>query len=319
MGVAVQTHWFAVGGIVPWTEAGVGVVATQANVNVAYGTDGLRMLREGVGASEAVRRLVAGDPNAAGRQLAILEANGSVGTFTGPECFEFAGHLAGDGWSCQANMMASPDVWPSMAQAFQQTRGELANRLIAALHAGESAGGDIRGRQSAAIEVVAASGEPSERLLSLRVDDHHDPLGELDRLYGLHRAYELAGQGDEALGRGAHFEASELYERASELAPGNHELLFWSGLGAAQAGRVKAGAERVSRAIAQHAGWADFLQRLPETAFPSVRAVREHLSSGSREAGGGQAGGQAGGGQDGTRDGGTRDGGAQDAGPQDGG
>ncbi len=285
MGVAVQTHWFAVGGIVPWTEAGVGVVATQANVSVAYGAGGLALLREGVPAPEAVKRLVAADSEPGGRQLAILDAHGAVATFTGSECFEFAGHVAGDGWSCQANMMASAGVWPAMARAFQETGGALAVRLIAALHAGEAAGGDVRGRQSAAIDVVPVKGEPYERVVSLRVDDHPDPLRELDRLYALHQAYDLAGQGDEALGQGNHLAASEFYERASALAPGNHELLFWAGLGAAMTGRTDTGVARVRDAIAQHAGWADFLGRLPEAAFPSVRTVREHLGFGSPAAG----------------------------------
>lgn len=278
MGMAVQTHWFNVGAIVPWACAGVGVVATQANVNVAYGPRGLELLRGGADAERAVAELLGEDPGSAGRQLAIVDAAGRAAAYTGPECFSFAGHVIGDGWSCQANLMASDRVWPSMADAYARAEGSLPERLLSALRAGEAAGGDVRGRQSAAIEVVPISGEPWERVVSLRVEDHPDPLDELERLYRLNIAYEVAGKGDWALGEGELQTASRLYAEASALAPDNHELLFWSGLGAAEAGDLDSGVEQVGRAIAMHAGWRDLLERLPESMFPAVARVREALA-----------------------------------------
>jgi uncharacterized Ntn-hydrolase superfamily protein len=277
MGVAVQSHWFGVGAVVPWAVAGVGVVATQANANLAYGPRGLALLGAGAAAEQVVERLVAEDPGTAGRQLAVGDRRGAVASHTGPECLAFAGAVAGEGFSCQANLMASPEVWPAMASAYERARGPLAARLLTALGAAEAAGGDVRGRQSAALVVVPVDGEPWERLVSLRVEDHAEPLVELERLYELHLAYEVAGEADWALGEGRLTEAGELYARASAMAPGNHELLFWAGLGAAQSGDLELGAERVARAIALHPGWTELLARLPESLFPQAPAIREAL------------------------------------------
>jgi len=277
MGVAVQTHWFNVGAIVPWVVAGVGAVATQANANIAYGPRGLALLRAGVGAQEVVGRLLAEDPGSAGRQLAVADRTGAVDVYTGAECFAFAGASGGPGFSCQANLMAGPEVWPAMAIAYEGASGSLAERLMVSLRAGEAAGGDIRGRQSAALVVVPIDGEPWERVVSLRVEDHPDPLEELERLYRLHLAYEIAGEADWALGEGRLEQASELYGRASAIAPDNHELLFWAGLGMAQIGDMPAGVERVRRAIEMHAGWGELLGRLPAALFPSAQAIRDQL------------------------------------------
>jgi uncharacterized Ntn-hydrolase superfamily protein len=277
LGVAVQSHWFAVGPIVPWAAPGVGAVATQANAEVAYGPRALELMRNGSGAQQALDRLIAEDPAAASRQVAVVDAAGTVAVHTGTDCMAFAGHITGEGVSCQANIMTSERVWPAMLEAFTAADGNLATRLLAALDAAEGAGGDLRGRQSAAILVVPADGEPWRTVTSLRVEDHPDPLPELRRLVGLHKAYGLAGKADELAGQGRHDQAGELYRRASELAPDNHELRFWAGLGTAQAGDLDAGVAQVREAIAQHPGWRELLDRLSPASSPAAAAVRERL------------------------------------------
>ncbi len=273
LGVAVQSHWFSVGPIVPWAQAGVGALATQANAEVSYGPQGLELLRQGLGAREALDRLLAADPGAPGRQVAIVDAHGAVATYTGSLCIPFAGHATGDAVSCQANIMASERVWPAMLEAFKSASGAFAARLMAALDAGELAGGDLRGRQSAAILVVPPQGKPWQAVVSLRVEDHPEPLAELRRLLRLHEAYELAGQADELVNEGQHDEAASLYRRASSLAPDNHELRFWAGLGAAQAGDVDSGVADVLAAIEQQPGWRELLGRLPADVAPSASVV----------------------------------------------
>jgi uncharacterized Ntn-hydrolase superfamily protein len=277
LGVAVQSHWFAVGPIVPWARPGVGAVATQANVRVAHGPDALELLAGGASAGEALERLLAADPGAASRQLAIVDANGQVAAHTGHSCMAEAGHVTGAQVSCQANIMASAEVWPRMLEAFTTAAGPLAGRLLAALDAAEAAGGDIRGRQSAALLVVPATGEPWEAEVRLHVEDHPEPLVELRRLYELHRAYELASRGDELTGEGRHDEAAVLYDQAFALAPGNHELLFWAGLGAVQTGELERGLGLVREAIAMQPGWSLLLPRLSAEVAPAAPTVCAHL------------------------------------------
>ena len=277
LGVAVQSHWFSVGPIVPWAQAGVGAVATQANAEISYGPKALTLLSEGLDAHAALEQLVNEDPGAAGRQVAVVDAHGRVAAHTGDSAIPYAGHVLGEGYSCQANIMANDRVWPEMAEAFETSTGRLADRLMAALEAAEEAGGDARGRQSAAIEVVPATGEAWARVVSLRVEDHLEPLAELRRLLGLHHAYTLADRADGLVNEGRHGEAAELYRRASALAPGNHELMFWAGLGTAQGGDIESGAEQVRRAIELHAPWAELLDRLPADVAPSAAAVRARL------------------------------------------
>jgi uncharacterized Ntn-hydrolase superfamily protein len=277
LGVAVQSHWFGVGPLVPWARPGVGAVATQANVRVAYGPEALELLASGIGAEQTLVRLTSADPGAAGRQLAIVDALGGVAAHTGAACMAFAGHVTGDQVSCQANIMANATVWAKMLEAFATAAGPLASRLLAALDAAEAAGGDIRGRQSAALLVVPAAGESWETLVSLRVEDHPEPLVELRRLYNVHCAYQLAGRGDELTGEGRHDEASVLYRQAAELAPDNHELLFWSGLGTVLSGEVDHGVALVREAIALHSGWAELLPRLSADTAPAAPLVSERL------------------------------------------
>ena len=204
MGVAVQSHWFSVGSIVTWAEAGVGVVATQSLVEPAYGPKGLELMRQGVPAAKALEQLVAADTGRNGRQVAMIDATGAVDAYTGPGAIAAAGHHVGAQYSVQANMMGKPTVWPAMAKAFEAATGSLADRLVAALEAAEREGGDVRGRQSAALVIVKAkgSGKPwvgADRVYDLRVDDHPQPVAELKRLVRLQKAYTHANRGDELM------------------------------------------------------------------------------------------------------------------------
>jgi uncharacterized Ntn-hydrolase superfamily protein len=278
LGVAVQSHWFAVGPIVPWVRAGVGAVATQSIAEPAYGPRALDSLATGARAREALDQLVDDDELARFRQVAVIDAHGNAATHTGDGCIAHAGHQAGHEFSVQANMMASPEVWPAMAHAFEAAAGPLARRLLAALHAAEARGGDARGRQSCALVVAPAHGESWQRTVDLRVDDHPEPLAELDRLLDLSDAYALATEGDELVGQGRHDEAGERYRAASELAPGNHELLFWAGLAAAQAGDLPTALERVREAIRLQPGWHELLGRLDAEIAPGATAVLQALS-----------------------------------------
>jgi tetratricopeptide (TPR) repeat protein len=209
--------------------------------------------------------------------VAIVDAGGRVAVHTGEGCIAYAGDQGGDGYSAQANMMASPEVWPAMARAYETAVGPLSRRLLAALHAAEAQGGDARGRQSAAIVVAPAEGEPWRTTVDLRVDDHPEPLAELDRLHDLADAYDLATQGDDLAGLGRHDEAGDRYTRAAALAPDNHELLFWAGLAAAQAGDMPLALQRVRRAIELQPGWRDLLGRLQPDIAPAAQAVHEAL------------------------------------------
>lgn len=278
LGVAVQSHWFAVGPIVPWVRPGVGAVATQSIAEPAYGPHALdRVQANGVGARATLDALLAEDELARFRQVAIVDAHGEVATHTGDGCIAYAGHQAGAQLSAQANMMASPDVWPAMAAAFEAASGPLARRLLAALNAAESSGGDARGRQSSALVVAPAEGEPWQRAVDVRVDDHPEPLRELERLLDLADAYAIASEGDDLVGQGRHAEAGERYRLASERAPGNHELLFWSGLATARAGDVALGLDQVREAIRLQPGWMELLGRLEPEIAPGAAAVKEAL------------------------------------------
>jgi uncharacterized Ntn-hydrolase superfamily protein len=279
LGVAVQSHWFSVGSVVSWAAPGVGAVATQANAEIAYGPRMLDALAAGAAPEEALAELTSRDAAAAHRQVAAVDAAGRLGVHTGAQCIAFAGHATGGEVSCQANMMRTPEVWPAMLSAFGSATGPLAGRLLAALQAGEAAGGDARGRQSAALLVVPAEGERWQTLVSLRVEDHPNPLAELERLLMLHEAYRLAGQADGLVAEGRHREAGALYQRAGELVGDNPELRFWAGLAAAQAGEMEDALRDVRAAIAAEPGWRGLLERLSPEVAPSAAAVRAALES----------------------------------------
>jgi uncharacterized Ntn-hydrolase superfamily protein len=277
VGVAVQSHWFSVGPLCAWTRAGVGAVATQSVVEPAYGPNALDLLQEGTGAEQALGELLAADPLAAVRQVAVIDARGGLSVHTGEDCIAEAGHAAGEHWSCQANMMARPTVPAAMSEAFATARGPLADRLVSALLAAEREGGDVRGRQSAALAISPAEGEPWRKTVDLRVDDHPAPLDELRRLLTLQRAYELAGAADELMAAGRAQEAGELYRRASGLAPDADELLFWAGLALANAGEVDEGVAAVRRAADRQPNWLVLLDRLSDAFAPAGEAVRNAL------------------------------------------
>ena len=277
LGAAVQSHWFSVGSLCTWARPGVGAVATQSVVEPAYGPRALDLMAEGSAAGDALAELLAADELATVRQVGVVDADGGVAVHTGAGCIPCAGDATGPYWTCQANMMASETVPAAMSAAFERSSGDLAERLMLALEAAEGEGGDVRGRQSAAIIVVAAEGEPWQMRVQLHVEDHQEPLAELRRLLVLHRAYEMAGRADELLASERPAEAGPLYRQAAELAPESDELLFWSGLALAHTGDLDTGVDAVRRAIDKHAGWGVLLDRLSPTFAPAGDDVRRAL------------------------------------------
>jgi uncharacterized Ntn-hydrolase superfamily protein len=277
LGAAVQSHWFSVGSLCTWTRPGIGAVATQSVVEPAHGPHALDRMQAGDDASAALAGVLAPDALAEVRQVGVVDVRGAVAAHTGADCIPEAGHVIGDHWTCQANMMARATVPDAMSAAFAAAGGDLAERLMTALEGAEAEGGDVRGRQSAALLVAPAEGEPWQARLDLRVEDHADPVGELRRLLTLQRAYELAGAADELMGEGHQDEAAAKYVRASELAPQSDELLFWAGLALAQTGDLVRGADAVRRAADVHAGWLTLLDRLSRDFAPAGAAVRREL------------------------------------------
>ncbi len=252
LGVAVQTRWFGVGSVVPWVEAGVGAVATQSFTEVAHGYNGLRLMREGRPAPEALRAILDDDPGEAVRQVGMVDAQGRSAAHTGAQCVRYASHLVLPGISVQANMMERPTVPAAMLAAFQGAGGDLAARLLAALLAAESEGGDVRGRQSAAL-VVAPGGDgspPWARLFDLRVEDHRVPLDELARLLAIARAYGVMDDAEEATARGDGAAAAAAGERSIELAPEDDQVVLWHAVWLAAAGRAAEARVEFARAVA---------------------------------------------------------------------
>jgi uncharacterized Ntn-hydrolase superfamily protein len=277
LGCAVQSHWFSVGSIVTWAAPGVGAVCTQSVADPAYGARLLEALRGGASPFDALPALLDADGAARFRQVAVIAPSGPPAAHTGAGCIAYAGQEVGDDFSVQANMMASPDVWPAMAAAYRASSGPLARRLLATLRAAEGAGGDARGKQSSALVVVPASGEAWMKTVDLRVEDHAEPLDELERLLTLHDAYALATRGDDLTGEGRHAEAGEAYRAAAALAPGNHELLFWAGLAEFDHGDRERGLQQVRAAIALQPGWHGLLSRLEPDVAPAAAAVLDAL------------------------------------------
>lgn len=267
LGVAVQSHWFAVGSLVPWAQAGVGAVATQSFIDVRYGVEGLKLMEEGRPASQALKRLLAADSNPAVRQVGMIDARGNIAQHTGDNCIQHAGHLAGDDFAVQANLMAIEGVPEAMATAYKNARGPLAERLLSALGAAEALGGDLRGKQSAAILVVR--GKPGEhpwedRLVDLHVEDHPTPLVELRRLLTLHTAYRLMNLGDHSLEAGDVDGALAHYGQAVALAPDNLEMKFWHAVSLLNAGRVDDAMPLFETVFRQDRDWQELLPRLAE-------------------------------------------------------
>ena len=268
LGVAVQSHWFSVGPIVPWAEAGVGAVATQSFVEPAYGPSGLELMRAGKSSPEVLASLLAADKKAEMRQVAMIDTQGRAAAHTGVLCVAEAGHHLGTQYSTQANMMLKNTVWDAMAHAYEMAHGDLADRLLTALEGAEAESGDIRGRQSAAIVVVRpqSTGRTwQDRLFDLRVEDHPNPLQELKRLVRLSRAYQHMSQGDEYLTKGEVDAASSEYGAAENLAPDNVEMIFWHAVTLTNAGRVEEALPLFKKAFKTDRNWLTLLTRLPRS------------------------------------------------------
>ncbi len=286
LGVAVQSHYFGVGVAVPWLEAGAGAIATQSFVEVSYGPLGLALMKAGKSAPQALAGLLAADPQQDRRQVAMVDIQGNVAVHTGARCITAAGHRTGDGYAVQANLMLRATVWDAMAEAYEQTGGDLATRMLAALDAAEAEGGDIRGRQSAALIVINAahSGQPwKDRVFDLRVDDHPEPLRELRRLLTVRRAYTdwnaaetlLASDGidNETLAA-----AVARFAVAPDLLPDNPEGAFWFGCTLVNAGQIETALPYFRRVYAAQPVWRELVPRLAEAGLlPQADAVLRRL------------------------------------------
>ena len=266
LGVAVQSHWFSVGSVVSWAEAGVGAVATQSFVEVSYGPLGLELMRAGKTAPEALAALLAIDEHEAVRQVAMVDAQGNVAVHTGSGCISEAGHRQGDGYSVQANMMLNDTVWEAMSAAYEGSDGDLAERMMASLEAAQAEGGDIRGQQSAALLIVpgTSSGAPwIERSFDLRIDDHTTPVTELRRLVEVHRAYNHMNHGDELMADGDIEGALGAYAAAAELYDGNLEVRYWQAITMVGAGQVEESLPIFAAVFKSGPHWMELTRRLP--------------------------------------------------------
>ena len=271
-GIAVQSHYLGVGPVVPWLEAGVGAVATQASVNVAFGPIGLELLRSGQRAEQAVAALLAGDDNPQVRQVGVVDSEGGTAAHTGTECIPAAGHLVRDGFTVQGNLLARDTCWPAMAAAYEAALAEgvpFVERLLRAMEAAEGEGGDVRGRQSAAIMVVEAQVQQAAwrgRLMDMRIEDHHDPIPELRRIVTLQLAYDLLNDEGDAAKAGA--TADERYAEARRMAPDAYELVFWQALELVKRGDLAGARRELAIAVQADESW---------------RLTLEHLGEGGRE------------------------------------
>ena len=274
MAVGVQSHWFSVGTAVSWGEAGVGVVATQSFVNKSYGIKGLDLMKQGKTAPEALKELLAADEGREVRQVAMIDANGKVNAYTGKNCIDHAGNIVGKNYSVQSNMMLTDKVNAAMSKAFESSEAKpLAERVLLALKAAQAAGGDIRGKQSAAILVVAgkSNGQPwNERLIDLRVDDNKAPLGELDRLLRLYRAYEHMDKGDLATEKNDMKLAMEEYGAAMKMFPENLEMQYWTAITLANNKKVKDASDLLQKIYKKDANWRELTKRLPKVSLLNV-------------------------------------------------
>jgi uncharacterized Ntn-hydrolase superfamily protein len=282
MGVAVQSHWFSVGTAVTWAEAGVGAIATQSLVEVSYGPLGLDLMRAGKTAPQALEALLAADPQNAVRQVAMVDSHGNVAVHTGQRCIAMAGHRTGAQFSAQANLMENNTVWAAMAHAYETTEGDLADRMLAALEAAQAEGGDIRGKQSAAILIVKAesSGRPWEdKVMDLRVEDSPEPVKELKRLVQVQRAYELMNQGDERMAAEDLAGALAAYGKAAKILPDNPEVKFWAAITMITAGENEAAADYFKEVFAADPRWREVVKRLPDAGLLDKKYVKPILAT----------------------------------------
>ena len=314
MGVAVQSHWFSVGPLVAWAEAGVGAIATQSFVDPSYGKLGLDLMRAGKSSPDALRALLAADSACQVRQVAFIDADGDVATFTGNRTIEAAGGIAGDTvargangcgagggtltvgrhYGVQANLMANDRVWPAMATAFAETKGDLADRMLAALEAAEAAGGDIRGKQSAALIIVNAESTGrswQDRLFDLRIDDHPEPLAELRRLVTVQRAYNHMNAGDLAVEHGNHEAALREYSAAEAIASASDavtpsrraEMIYWHAVALVNMERLDESLPLFARAFALQPSWRELTPRLARAGLlPADEAMLKRIVDAGR-------------------------------------
>lgn len=265
MGVAVQSHWFSVGSLVAWGKAGVGVVATQSFINPSFGPRGLSLLENGLTPKLAVETLLELDEGRDVRQLAILDVHGNVSAYTGKNCIEAAGHIVGDNFSVQANLMEKNTVWPAMEKAFKNTTGSLAERMLIAMEAAQNEGGDIRGKQSVAILVVKAKSTGNsweDKIVDLRVEDSENPLKEMRRLLTIHKAYEFMNKGDLAVEHNDFKLAKEHYKAAQKLNPDNLEMKYWYAVTLANNGKMKEAKSIFKKVFKQNKNWKELTPRL---------------------------------------------------------
>ena len=265
LGVAVQSHFFNVGSLVAWAEPGVGAVATQSFVERGYGPRGLALMGTGVAPVDALAQLVAADKQSAVRQVGFVDATGRAAAHTGANCIDYAGHHVGDGYTVQANLMGTNKVVPAMANAFETTKGDLAERMLAALDAAQAEGGDLRGCQSAALVVVSGKRTDTpwnERKLDVRVDDSPDPLGELRRLVVNARAYDRVNQGDLAIEKGDIAGALAHYDAGMKMLPDNIEIKYWVGVTLASQNKVDDALPLFRAAFAVDPAWRELTRRL---------------------------------------------------------
>jgi uncharacterized Ntn-hydrolase superfamily protein len=268
MGVGVQSHWFSVGSTVSWGESGVGVIATQALVNVSFGLRGLEFLKKGKTSHEALELLLSTDEGRDVRQLAILDNQGRVAVHTGKDCIQAAGHKKGKNYSVQANMMLHDTVWSAMAEAFEKSKElPLPERIVEVLKAAESQGGDIRGKQSAALLIVG--GEKKENRwedpeIDLRVEDHQDPLKELERLLKVYRAYEHMNNGDLAMEKNDMETALKEYDASQKLMPYNLEMKFWTAVSLANVDKFAESLPIFQEVFKKDKNWQILAKRLPK-------------------------------------------------------
>ncbi len=273
MGVAVQSHWFSVGTIVTWGEAGVGVIATQSFVNPAFGPDGLKLLKDGLSPKEVVDKLISEDDGRDFRQLAVLDSKGRVAAYTGKKCIESAGDIQGKNFSAQANMMLNENIWPAMAKSFDTSKGTLAERLVVALEAAQKAGGDIRGKQSAALLVV--SGKPTgkvwkDRKVDLRVEDSDEPIKEIKRLLTVHQAYEHMNNGDLAVEKNDMKLAMDEYSAAEKMFPDNLEMKYWKAVTLANNGELDKSLPIFKEVFNKDKNWKTLTKRIVKNGLLTV-------------------------------------------------
>ena len=276
MAVAVQSHWFSVGSLVSWGKSGVGVVATQSFVNPSYGPKGLALMQEGMSAEVALKQLIAEDEGKAYRQVAFLDVNGNASAYTGEKCVVYASQITGDNFSVQANMMLTDQTVPAMAAAFEEHSAlPLAERMVEVLKAAQAAGGDIRGKQSAALIVVGpelVENPWEEYKINLRVDDHQNPIEELDRLLKVARAYEYMNRGDLAVEAGDMPEALEQYGTAETMFPDNLEMKFWKAVAMANDGQLEEAKPIFKAIFEQDENWREMVGRLVKPGLLTVSA-----------------------------------------------